>query len=113
MVAQLYTRADIDRYVSLLTKEAVMADETAVTDDQLEADGAAAVEVENPTVVADELVWMRHGNGVAHEVRVGSEAHRRLLESGAVRIDGPTDDDTKVTDFAMVEKAKADKTSRR
>lgn len=75
--------------------------------------GDAAVEVENPTVPLPVTVWLRAGTGVAHEVNVGSEAYRQLVANGAVVIDGPEPDECKVTDFAMVEKAKADDKPRR
>lgn len=80
----------------------------AAKEAELDAEGDTAVVVENPTVATGELVWLRHGNGVAHQVAVGSEAHARLVEAAAATIDGPTDEESKVTDFAMVEKAKAD-----
>ena len=48
-----------------------------------------AVEIENPTVVLPETIWMRGANGEFH-VNVGSEAHMRLVANGATIIDDPT-----------------------
>lgn len=69
--------------------------------------------IEEPALPTSDTVWLRHSNGVAHNVNVGSEAHKRLVADGAVPIEGPTEDESKVTDHAMVEKAKADDKPRR
>ena len=45
----------------------------------------------DPNADDDGTVWMRGTNGAEHHVEVGSPAHERLVDDGAVSIEAPSE----------------------